>query len=76
MDTGKKKEGEGGVNGESSLETYMLLHVNQMAGGSLLYDSRNSNQGSVTTRRGGMGGWFMLIYDKNQHNIVKQLFFS
>ena len=53
--TVRRKEGEGGTNGESSTETYMLPYVNQIAGGILLYDSRNSNQGSGTTQRGGMG---------------------
>ena len=39
--------GEGGANGESSMETCTTLDVNQMG------DSENSNQGFVTT--GGMG---------------------
>ena len=48
-------DGEGGTNGESSMETYILLCVKWIANGNLLYDSVNSNQGSVTTQRGGMG---------------------
>ena len=47
--------GEGGTNGESSRETYTLLCVKQTARGDFLYDSGNSNQGSVTAQRGGMG---------------------
>ena len=41
------EEGEGSVNGESSMETYIPLYVKQIANGNLLYDSRKSNQGSV-----------------------------
>ena len=46
------------MNGESSLETYTLTYVKQVASGNLLYsviwesDSGNSNWGSVTTQRG------------------------
>ena len=36
MDTGG--EGEGGTNGESRLETYLLPYVKQIASGNLLYD--------------------------------------
>ena len=43
------------MNRESSMETYTLTCVKQIASGNLLYDSGNSNQGSVTTYRGGMG---------------------
>ena len=49
----------------------------------LLCDTRGSTWCSVTTYKGGKGvqeggdicvcGWFMLMYDRNQHNIVKQL---
>ena len=62
------------------------------ANGNLLYDSGNSNGGSVTTQRDGWGGrweggsrgrgrmyiygWFMLMYGRSQHNIVKQLSFN
>ena len=42
-------EGEGGMDGESSMETYTLPYVKQTANGNLLYDSRNSKQNSVTT---------------------------
>ena len=55
----------------------------------LLYDSGNSNWGSVTTKRSGEGwdvggrghmytyGWFMLMmYGRNQINIVKPLSFN
>ena len=37
------------------METYTLPYVKQIADGNLLCDSGNSNQGSVTTWRGGMG---------------------
>ena len=48
MDVGSGEEGEGGMNGQS-METYTLPYVKEIANGNLLYDSRNSNQGSVTT---------------------------
>ena len=35
---------------------YTLPYVKQIANGNLLYDSGNSNLGSVTTYRGGEGG--------------------
>ena len=38
-----------GTNGESSMETYTLTYVKEIASGNLLYDSRNSNWSSVTT---------------------------
>ena len=43
------EEGEGGMSGESSREAYTLSYVKQMAIGNLLYDSGNSNQGSIVT---------------------------
>ena len=46
---------EGGTNGETSMETYTLPYVKQIASGNLMYDSGNSNWGSVTTQRGGNG---------------------
>ena len=49
------EEGENGTNGESNMETYTLPYVKQIGHGNFLYDSGNSNQGSVTTSRGGMG---------------------
>ena len=41
--------GEGGMNGESSMETYTLPYIKQIAKGNLLCDSGNSNQSSVTS---------------------------
>ena len=40
---------EGGMNGESITETCTLPYVKQIAGGDLLFESGNSNQGSVMT---------------------------
>ena len=37
------REREGGTNGESSMETYTLPHVTQIASGNLLYDSGSAN---------------------------------
>ena len=42
-------EEEGEMNGESSMEAYTLPYVKQIAKGSFLYDSENSNCDSVTT---------------------------
>ena len=47
IDSGEKGEGE--TNGKSSMETYTLPYVKQIANGNLLYDSGNLNLGSVTT---------------------------
>ena len=38
-----------------NMETCTLSYVKQIANGNLLYDSGNSNWGSITTQRGGMG---------------------
>ena len=38
-----------GTNGESNMETYILPYVKLIASKNLLYDSGNSNWGSVTT---------------------------
>ena len=54
-DTGSGEEGEGEMNGESNVEAYTLPYVKQMANGNLLFDSGNSNQGPVTTKRGEKG---------------------
>ena len=37
------EEGEGGMNWESSIETYTLLYAKQIAGGNFLYDTGNPN---------------------------------
>ena len=50
MDTGCGEEGEGGMNGENSVETYALLpFVKQMTNRNLLYDPGSSNWDSVAT---------------------------
>ena len=49
MDTGGGEEREGGANGESNMEAYMLPCVKLITNGNSLYDSGNSNQFSVTT---------------------------
>ena len=55
MDMGGWEEGVGEANGESSKEAYTLPHIKQTTNGDSLYDSGSSNQGSVTTQRGGKG---------------------
>ena len=49
VNTGFGEEAEGGTNGERSIATYILHYIKQIVNGNLLYDSGNSNQGSVTT---------------------------
>ena len=44
---------EGVMYGESNMETYNT--TGETANGNLLYGSGNSNKGSVTTNRSGMG---------------------
>ena len=51
-------EGKGGTNGKSSMETFILPYVKQIASGNLLYDSGSSNQCCVAIQRDGMG-WEM-----------------
>ena len=41
------EEGGGGTKGESNMEAYTLSCVKWITNGNLLYDSGNSNQGSV-----------------------------
>ena len=45
----RREEGEGGRNGEITMETYTLPRVKEMSSGNLLYDSGNSHLGSATT---------------------------
>ena len=45
MDTVQGEEEEGGMYGERNTETYVTMC--KIANGNLLYDSGNSNQGSV-----------------------------
>ena len=49
------QNGEDGANEESNMETYTLPYLKQITSGNLLYDSGNSNRGSVTIQRGGVG---------------------
>ena len=55
MDMGSGEEGEEKTNGESRMEAYALPSVKQIANENLLYDSGNSNWGSITTQRDGEG---------------------
>ena len=49
MDMGEGEKGEGGMYGQTNMETYTWPYVKWVASGNLLYDSGNSNWGSVTT---------------------------
>ena len=53
---GGKEEGEGEMNGESSMEAYTLPYVKQIANGNLLYDPGNSNWALSQPRGVGKGG--------------------
>jgi len=83
---------EGGMNGESSMEIYTLPYVKSIANGNLLYDSGTPTRALWQPRGVGWDGrwegcsrgrghvytygWFMLMYGRNSHNIVKQLSFN
>ena len=86
MDT--VKEGEGGTNWESGIETSTLPNAKLDSQWHLLYDAGSSNpvlwnnlegwDGGRENQEGGdIGilnyGKFMLIYVRNPHNTVKQL---
>ena len=47
-DKGREEEGEGEMNGESSMEANTLPYVKEIASGNSLYDSGNSNWGFIT----------------------------
>ena len=81
------REGEGGMDGKSSLGVRTPPCVKQTAGGHSLYDAWSQIWRSVTTWRrwGGVGGsrrrgyrytydLFMSVYGNTQHSIIKQLF--
>ena len=50
-----EREGEGEMYGKSNMENY-ITYVTQIANGTLLYGSGNSNRGSVSTQGVGWGG--------------------
>ena len=55
---GHSQGGDGGVNCESSIKTYPLPYVKQIASGKLLYNTGSSAWCSLTTERSGIGlGW-------------------
>ena len=73
---------------KSSVETYTLPCVKQIASGNSLYAPGSSREGSVMTWRAGMGRevagrfrrdgahvdlWFIHVDVWQKHNIVKQL---
>ena len=65
---------------KSSIETYTLPHVGQVASGHLLYATEHPKPVLFGQNRGmGWGGRmytygrFMLMYGSNHHNIVQQL---
>ena len=82
-------EGEGRMIWENSTETYILPYVKQIVSRDLLNDTGSTPSALWQPRGVGWGGrweggararsymntcgWFMLIYGRNQYNIVKQL---
>ena len=77
-------EREGGMNRESCSEIYTLPYVKQIANGKFCVTQKAQPgalwhlEGWDGVEVGGRGhmytyGWFMLIYGRNQHNIIKQL---
>lgn len=81
-------DGEAGLSSASSLETWTLAYVKQIAGGNVPWDAGSSARLSAMTRRGGMGwGWeggseagtcaFLWLihvhYGRNQYKTVTQL---
>ena len=80
-------EGEGGMIWENSIETYILSYVKQITSPGLMHEAECSGlvpwddperwDGDRGGREGQDGehmytyGWFMWMYDKNHHNIVK-----
>ena len=81
------REAEGGRNWKRSSEAYTLPSVKRIASGNLLCDAGSLNPVLCDNLQGWDGveessrergcmytcGWFMLMYGRNQHNIVKQL---
>ena len=87
MEIGRGEEGEGGMNGESSMGTYTPPYVKQNAIWlselkPVLCNNLKARKGwrweGGSRERGHMYtyGWVMLMYGRNQHNTVKQLPFN
>ena len=80
-------EGEGGMIWENSIETCILSYLKEMTSPSLMYETGHSKPVHWDNPEGGHGeggkrglqdwghthtrGWFMSMYGKNHHNIVK-----
>ena len=76
-------EGEGGMIWENSIETCILSYVKQIASPGLMHETVCSGLVHWGDPEGWMGrvgqdgehmythGWFMWMYGKNHHNIVK-----
>ena len=81
-------EGKGGMIWENSIETCILPYVKQVTSASLMHEAGHSKSvlsdnpegwdgegGGRVFRMGGhryTHGWFMSMYGKNHHNIVKK----
>ena len=76
-------EGKGGMIWENSTETSILLYVKQMTSPSSMHETGRSEPVHWDNPEGWDGegvqdgghmythGWFMSMYGKNHHNIVK-----
>ena len=80
-------EGEGGMIRENNIETCILPYVKQIASPGLMHetgrsglvhwddpegwDGEEDGRGVLDGEHMSAHGWFMLMYGKNHHNIVK-----
>ena len=80
-------EGEGGMIWKNSIETCILSSVKQITSPGWMHETSAQGWCTGKTQRDGMGrevgggvqdgehmqihGWFMTMYGKNHHNIVK-----
>ena len=82
MDT-KRGKGQGGVNWEAGTDTYTLLCIKGITNENVLYSTGElystlcgDLNGKETPKRGYMYTYssFAVLYSRNQHNTVKQLY--
>ena len=82
-------EGKGDMIWENSIETRILPYVKQMTSASFMHEAGHpkpvlwdnaegwgGEAGGREVQDGGThmhGGWFMLMYGRNHHNVVKKL---
>ena len=69
MDTVRGEEREGDMYGEGNIETYNMICKIESLLGSLLCDTENSNRGSVTIYRGGMGRRWKKVRERREISV-------